>query len=159
MEAGSVRIFCRENIATGRFLPQWAVVSTLAELWPKQCTPKAPSLNARVRASTMFCKLHLSEGNQSCIAWGCASRWFLPCRSNDSHIGRRLVGQNKVCVDWHLAKSCFLACHLCLLLTVSTLTCPPGARAATISASRDLYGDASTETNTVRQAWAAVGVN
>lgn len=78
--------------------------------------------------------------------WANLTTASMVCNGNTSLAG---IGRTKAAAIWYRA----------LTVKMTSNTNYAGARAATLSAAADLYGNGSTEYNTVAAAWSAVGVN
>ena len=78
--------------------------------------------------------------------WANLTPASLVCNDNTAIAG---IGRDAAQKIWYRA----------LTVYMTSSTNYAGARAATISASTDLYGSASTQTNAVKAAWSAVNVN
>ena len=78
--------------------------------------------------------------------WANLTTASMVCNGNTSLAG---IGRTKAAAIWYRA----------LTVKMTSSTNYAGARAATLSAAADLYGNGSTEYNTVAAAWSAVGVN
>ena len=79
-------------------------------------------------------------------SWANLSPASLVCNGNTSLVG---IGRSAAQKIWYRA----------LTVYMTSSTNYAGARAATISASTDLYGASSAQTNAVKAAWSAVSVN